>query len=115
MRFASALLLAAATASYFSIGQNAQAVESEPVIWSYSYITVDSIWADLATDMSGTWVAVGAKGKLVTSKNDGVNWSIPTLPSAVATATFTSITQADSMWVAADLTGNILTSPDGLA
>jgi len=112
---AGALLLAAATASYFSIGQNAQAVEPEPVIWNYSYITVDSIWADLATDMTGTWVAVGTKGKLATSKNDAVNWSIPTLPTAVATATFTSITQADSMWVAADVTGNILTSPDGLA
>ena len=65
--------------------------------------------------MTGTWVAVGTKGKLATSKNDGVNWSSPTLPTAVATATFTSITQADSMWVAADVTGNILTSPDGLA
>ena len=111
---AGTLFLAAATASYLFVGQSAQAVEPEPVIWGYSYITVDSIWADLATDMSGTWVAVGAKGKLATSKNDGVNWSIPTLPTAVATATFTSITQADNMWVAADLTGNILTSPDGL-
>ena len=33
---AGALFLAAATASYVSIGQSAQAVESEPVIWGYS-------------------------------------------------------------------------------
>ncbi len=111
---AGALFLAATTASYVVSGTSAKAVEPAPVIWGYGYITVDSIWADLATDMSGTWVAVGTKDKLATSKNDGVNWSIPTLPSAVSAATFTSITHADSMWVAADLTGNILTSTDGL-
>ena len=61
---AGVLFLAAATASYLAIGTSAKAVEPAPVIWGYGYITVDSIWADLATDMSGTWVAVGTKGKL---------------------------------------------------
>lgn len=89
--------------------------EPAPVVWGYSYITVDSVWADLATDINGTWVAVGANGKLATSKNDGVNWSIPTLPTAVAKSSFSSITHADNTWVALDLSGNILTSPDGLA
>lgn len=109
-----ALCVAATAFAVFTPGAHADVTEPAPVIWGYSYITVDSVWADLATDVSGTWVAVGTKGKLATSKNDGVNWSIPTLPSAVSAATFTSITHADSMWVAADLTGNILTSPDGL-
>lgn len=89
--------------------------EPAPVVWGYSYITVDSVWADLATDINGTWVAVGASGKLATSKNDGVNWSIPTLPAAVAKSSFSSVTHADNTWVALDLSGNILTSPDGLA
>jgi hypothetical protein len=109
-----ALCLTATALAVFTPGAHADVTAPAPVIWGYSYITVDSVWADLATDMGGTWVAVGTKGKLATSKNDGVNWSIPTLPSAVSAATFTSITHADSMWVAADLSGNILTSPDGL-
>ncbi|MSZ58015.1 MAG: hypothetical protein F2697_05745, partial [Actinobacteria bacterium] len=89
--------------------------DAAPLVWGYSYITVDSVWADLTTDSAGTWVAVGANGKLATSKDDGVNWSIPALPTAVAKSSFSSVTQADNTWVALDLTGNILTSTDGLA
>ena len=116
-RLISALVGAACiiSASVFGNGANAAVTDPGAVIWGYSYITVDSTWADLATDFKGTWVAVGLKGKLATSKDDGLNWSIPTLPTAVAASSFTSVTQADDTWVALDLSGNILTSPDGLA
>ncbi len=107
--------LVSVTTASVAPGAIAAVTEREAIIWGYSYITVDSTWTDLTTDGRGTWVAVGGTGKLATSKDDGVNWSLPSLPSAVASSSFTSITYADNLWVALDLKGNILTSPEGLA
>ena len=106
-----------AAAAVFTVAPFATAADTDPtpLVWGYSYITVDSVWADLTTDSTGTWVAVGANGKLATSKDDGVNGSLPALPTAVAKSSFSSVTQADNTWVVLDLTGNILTSNDGLA
>ena len=102
-------------AAVFTPNASAEVTPSGTVVWGYSYINADSTWTDLATDGRSTFVAVSGKGKIATSKDDGLNWSIPTLPSAVATASFSSVTYDDGTWVALDLAGNILTSQDGLA
>ena len=109
-------ILAAAGVALLGFGGFASAAEEGPVTWGYGYITVNATWADLTTDLRSTWVAVGSGGKLATSKDDGANWSIPALPSGVTTTTsFTSVTHGDKVWIVLDTSGNILTSPDGLA
>lgn len=60
------------------------------------------------TDGAGTWVVVGAAGKIATSTDDGVTWTSQT--SGVATSLNTVETDGAGTWVAAGSSGVLLSS-----
>lgn len=68
---------------------------------------------DVATEGSGTWVAVGDSGTIIRSTDDGANWSAATTPSFSTDDVHTVVySEALSLFIAGGASGKVAWSDD---